>query len=256
MKLDKLRREKTHIVVEGKLRLDNIDCSYSPVRISFNINEKSCISKVWKKQVKHTPSIFDGGLFHVKRREILLPQLMFDTCLSSFKEWVGTRSYTFKNLFGRERIVKPLSVGSMVITAENKWIIGRRQETYDFEGQYTLPAGYMDPNKDLIEFKPDPYSALKREIEEETGINKKHDIDKIICLGLNETEQPYLAFITHLKLSYKELVSNIPEEKEFSRIEAHQYERRYLEHFIVSKYKEMTPHTLANMLMSSRAMET
>jgi hypothetical protein len=73
---------------------------------------------------------------------------------------------------------------------------------------------------------------------------------------LNETEQPYLAFITHLKISFKELDSNIPEEKEFSRFEAHQYERKHLEHFIASKYKEMTPHTLANMLMSSRALET
>jgi 8-oxo-dGTP pyrophosphatase MutT (NUDIX family) len=256
MKLDKLRRERTQIVAEGKLQLDNIDCSYSPVRISFNINEKSWISKVWKKQVKDTPSIFDGRLFHVKRQEYLFPQLRFDTCLSSFKEWVGTRSYTFKQLFGRDRIVKPLSVGSMVVTADNKWIIGRRYGTYDFEGQYTLPAGYMDPNKDLIESKPDPYSALKREIEEETGINKKHDIGNIICLGLNGTEQPYLAFITHLKLSYKELVSNIPEEKEFRRFEVHQYETKHLENFIVTKFKEMTPHTLANMLMSSRVLET
>jgi 8-oxo-dGTP pyrophosphatase MutT (NUDIX family) len=254
MKLDKLRRERTQIVAEGRLQFDNIDCSYFPVRISFNNNERACINKEWSEQVKDKPSIFNGRLFHVKRQEFLFPQLVFDTCLSSFKEWAGTNSDKFKKLFGQDRIVKPLSVGSMVVTADKKWIIGRRHKTYDFEGQYTLLAGYMDPNKDLVNSKPDPFSALKREIEEETGINKDHDIGNIICLGLDGTEQPYLAFNTQLNISYKELVSNIPEEKEFRRFEVYRYERRYLENFIVSNYEDLTPHTLANMLMSSRAL--
>jgi 8-oxo-dGTP pyrophosphatase MutT (NUDIX family) len=92
--------------------------------------------------------------------------------MSSFKEWIGTKSDKFKKLFGQNRIIKPLSVGTMIVTADNKWIIGRRLKTYDFEGQYTLLAGYMDPDKDLVNSKPDPFFAIKREIEEETGINK------------------------------------------------------------------------------------
>jgi 8-oxo-dGTP pyrophosphatase MutT (NUDIX family) len=97
---------------------------------------------------------------------------------------------------------------------EDKWIIGRRLKTYDFEGQYTLLAGYMDPDKDLVNSKPDPFFAIKREIEEETGINKNRDIGNITCLGLDGIDQPYLAFSTQLKISYNELISNIPEEKE------------------------------------------
>jgi hypothetical protein len=45
--------------------------------------------------------------------------------MSSFKEWIGTKSNRFKELFGQNRIIKPMSVGTMIVTADNKWIIGR-----------------------------------------------------------------------------------------------------------------------------------
>ena len=254
MKIDLLRQERTKIVTEGRLKSENIDCFYSPDRISFNDIERSYIDKEWNYQIKKKPSIFDGKLFHVKRQEFLLPQLVFDTCLSSFKEWIGTKGIKFNRLFGQEGIIKPLSVGSMVVTSDNKWIIGRRMKTYDFEGQYTLLAGYMDPDKDIVNFKPDPFFAIKREIEEETGINKNRDISNIVCLGLDCTAQPYLAFSTQLRISYNELISNIPEEKEFRKFEGYPYERHSIENFIMSKYKELTPHTLANMLMSHKML--
>jgi 8-oxo-dGTP pyrophosphatase MutT (NUDIX family) len=142
----------------------------------------------------------------------------------------------------------------MIVTSDNKWIIGRRLETYDFEGRYTLLAGYMDPDRDIINFKPDPFFAIKREIVEETGIDKNRDISNIACLGLDCTDQPYLAFSTQLGISYDELISNMPEEKEFRNFEAYQYEKQSIENFITSKYKELTPHTLANMLMSHKVL--
>jgi 8-oxo-dGTP pyrophosphatase MutT (NUDIX family) len=256
MELNKLRHERTKIVTEGKLQSENIDCFYSPVRISFNDNERSYIDKKWNYEVKKKPSIFDGKLFHVKRQEFLLPRLVFDTCMSSFKEWIGTKRNEFKKLFGQNRIIKPLSVGSMIVTSDNKWIIGRRLETYDFEGRYTLLAGYMDPDRDIVNFRPDPFFAIKREIEEETGINKNRDISNIACLGLDCTDQPYLAFSTQLGISYDELISNMPEEKEFRNFEAYQYEMQSIENFITSKYKELTPHTLANMLMSHKVLRS
>ena len=195
MELDKLRHERTQIVTECRLQLENIDCLYSPIRIRFQDNEKLFIEREWEKEVKRKPTIFDGKLFHVKRQEFLLPWLVFDTCMSSFKEWIGTKSNRSKKLFGQNRIIKPMSVGTMIVTADNKWIIGRRLKTYDFEGQYTLLAGYMDPDKDIVNSKPDPFFAIKREIEEETGINKNRDIGNITCLGLDGIDQPYLASV-------------------------------------------------------------
>ena len=175
-------------------------------------------------------------------------------CKSSFKEWLGTKSNGFKEAFGQNRIIRPLSVGSMMVTADNKWVIGRRLKTYDFAGQYAVVGGYMDPDKDIINSKPNPFFAIKREIEEETGIDKKRDIENVICLGLNDIDQPYLAFNTQLKISYDELISNMPEEKELKKLEAFDYEKQAVGNFVLSNYKELTPHTLANMLMSHKLL--
>ena len=39
-------------------------------------------------------------------------------------------------------------------------------------GYYTLVAGYMDPDKDILDFKPGPLVDIKRELKEETGIEE------------------------------------------------------------------------------------
>lgn len=112
----------------------------------------------------------------------------------------------------------------------------------------------MDPDKDLLNSKPNPFFAVRREIEEETGIDKKWDIDNVLCLGLSDIDQPYLAFNVHLKISYEELISKIPEERELGKLEAYDYEKHIIRKFALSNYKDLTPHTLANMLMSHRLL--
>ena len=174
--------------------------------------------------------------------------------MSSFKEWIGTKSNEFKKIFGRNRVIKPLSVGSMIVTADNKWIIGRRSKTYDFKHQYTLLGGYIDPEKDIVNSKPHPFHAIRGEIEEETGINKKHDIGSVICLGLDGIDQPYLAFSTQLKIPYYGLMYGTPKEKEFSTLDGYENEKRSIENFVTTNYNELTPHTLANILMSHKVL--
>ena len=149
MDLDKIKSEKIQIVSESKLPLEDIDCLYSHIRIRFTDNERSYIKREWENEIKRKPATFDGKLFHVRRQDLTQSGIIFDTCLSSFKEWIGTKSKGFNKLFGQDKVIKPLSVGSMIVTSDNKWIIGRRINTYDLEGQYALPGGYVDPDKDI-----------------------------------------------------------------------------------------------------------
>jgi 8-oxo-dGTP pyrophosphatase MutT (NUDIX family) len=254
--LDRLREERTQIRVEGILLPENIDCLYSPNRVEFRENEESFIEREWEKEVKRNPTTFDGKLFHVKSHSFSQSGLVLDTCKSSFKEWLGTKNRAFKEVSGvsENRIIRPLSIGSMIVTADNKWVIGRRVKAHGFIGQYAVVGGYMDPDKDLLNSKPNPFFAVRREIEEETGIDKKWDIDNVLCLGLSDIDQPYLAFNVHLKISYEELISKIPEERELGKLEAYDYEKHIIRKFALSNYKDLTPHTLANMLMSHRLL--
>ena len=52
MELDKLRHERTQIVTECRLQLENIYCLYFPIRIRFQDNEKLFIEREWKKRSK------------------------------------------------------------------------------------------------------------------------------------------------------------------------------------------------------------
>lgn len=129
MELAELRRNKTKILVQCKLRPENIDCFYSLDRIQFSDSERSFIDKVWNIEVNEKPAIFDGKLFHVNKQEFLQSRLTIHTTLSSFKEWVGTKSMKSNTEFALIQVVRPLSVGSMIVTSDNKWIIGRRHDT-------------------------------------------------------------------------------------------------------------------------------
>ena len=59
--------------------------------------------------------------FHIQNQKLQDSKTIFSMCLSSFKEYVGTFSNEFKRLFGQDNIVGHLSVGTMIITTDNKW---------------------------------------------------------------------------------------------------------------------------------------
>ena len=50
MELDRLRHERTQIVTEGRLQLENIDCLYFPIRIRFQDNENYLLKENGKKK--------------------------------------------------------------------------------------------------------------------------------------------------------------------------------------------------------------
>ena len=60
----------------------------------------------------------------------------------------------------------------------------------------------MNPDKNVIDFKPDPLFAIKRELKEETGIEETC-VSDITCVGLDGENQPYLAFVKKLIIPFK-----------------------------------------------------
>jgi 8-oxo-dGTP pyrophosphatase MutT (NUDIX family) len=247
MNLDEIK-QKTQIKSQGKFQSSDITCSYTPIYLSYNDEERSYIENEWNEEIKIKPYLFDGKLIHVKKQSLHNSRIMFSMCNSSFKEFIGTYSYEYKKLFNKNKIIRPISVGTMIITSDDKWIIGRRSKTHDYEGYYTLVAGYMDPDKDLVNSRPDPFLAAKRELIEETGV-QDDDITSIICLGLSGETQPYLAFLTSVTISLDQFNRRIPEDNEFVKLESYDLTRESIESFLMSNYKKISPHTLANIFM-------
>ncbi len=63
----------------------------------------------------------------------------------------------------------------------------------------------MDPDKDVIDFKPNPLFAMKKELKEETGIGRN------LCLRYQLYRfRPYLAFVTKLIIPFKKSQRKAP----------------------------------------------
>jgi hypothetical protein len=247
MIFDKLIRQLDIIVIK-RIKSKNILFSYNNITIKFSKEENSYIDKEWNIKTKNNPFLFNDKIIHVIQQNVLNSKILFSTCTSNFKEFAITNTNKFKQLFNKAIVIRPISVGTMIITSDNKWIIGKRQNTFDFEDCYTVVAGYLNPVKDIIYSKPDPFFALRREIIEETGIFDK-DINNIYCLGLVDSNQPYLAFSTSLNISRDQFQSMIPKEKEFINFEYYNLTRETFEQFLLNNYQTITPHACANMLM-------
>jgi hypothetical protein len=81
---------------------------------------------------------------------ISIPEMVYKrlNCISQIliTRFVGTRNPEFIATFGKEQISNPLSAGAVLITKDNKLILGRRSSSID-GSKYALSviAGYLDP---------------------------------------------------------------------------------------------------------------
>ena len=157
MNLDEIR-QTTQIIIDGKFKEHDIISLYTPTNIVFSEEERLCIEKEWSEALKNKPFLFDGKLFHLYKQKFDNSKIILYMNNSSFKEFIGTNSDVFNKSFDKNKIVRPISAGTMIITSDNKWIIGRRKsKTYDFQGDYMLVAGYLDPERDTINSRPGPF---------------------------------------------------------------------------------------------------
>lgn len=247
VKFDKVK-ERTLIKVQGIFGPKDITCVYTPQTLEFTEEERVYIENEWSRQTKLKPFLFNGRMVHIEEQSFNNSKLTFSVSDSSFKEYVATNTAGFKKSFGKDKIIRPLSVGTMIITTDDKWIIGRRMNTFDSEGSYTLVAGYIDPAKDRINSKPDPFFAITREIMEETGIYDTKIAD-IFCIGLVDLGQPYLAFSTSITMSSVELNCMIPVDKEFTKLQYYDLKKYVIEEFLLNNYERTTSNAIGNILM-------
>lgn len=120
-----------------------------------------------------------------------------------------------------------------MVTKDNKIVLGKRAEDIVDVGKskVSVVAGYLDPKQDMVNSDAadddnnniDIFSAVKREIYEETGIiEEKHIID-LMCMGLianKENNQINIPFYCKLNIPAKEfeVKNSSSSQKEFSKI--------------------------------------
>lgn len=155
--------------------------------------EQEIIQK--EKEAKEQGKLFfDGPLVGCRGFEVKDGTMVFDTVPTSYFKYSGTNQSLDKEMSEgwtirqryitnpydfRDVLADPIGVSTFLITEDNKGFFAKRSvklSTYPSKNGI-LPAGYMHPEKDLIDGMPNPFRTAEREAKEELGLEGKLEVE-------------------------------------------------------------------------------
>src|SRR6266567_4586540 len=246
------------ILARGLYRPDQLTITYNPsLRMPTSPAIQRWIDTVWTQklanaQEKHIP-LFDAPLYRfisaASQPGGTLHLVLGDT---GYKEYVTTRVPEFAQGRTRQELGNALSVCSVVETSDDYILLDKRQGVDVYAGRYHVIGGFFERGLDSdAAARPDPFSAMQREIREETGIQVS-DINEQYCLGVVYdllTPHGEMCFLMRLGIPLAEVLTREPEEDEIKQLHTLQVNADSLRDFIVSHHGNISATGEPNLLM-------
>lgn len=172
---------------------------------------------------------------------------------TSYKEYVTTRAPAFASHHTREELSNAFSVCSVVETSDDFILLDQRAGVDTYVGRYHVIGGFLERSADMtVCQQPDPFAAMRREIQEETGI-RPTDITEQLCLGVvYDLSLPHaeLCFLTRLHIPLETVLhERTPEDQEIRKLQSLQVTADQLQAFIVRHHGNISPSGEPNMLL-------
>jgi len=151
------------------LAVAELDLAFEPTRWAFAERQATSIATHWARLTRAKPSLFNGRVLLLGRREIearpdgalRLKGAFFETDYADFVAWTD---------FGHpgEPVDNCFSMAALR-SADGAFLLGQMaHHTYN-AGQIYFPAGTPDPD-DVFDTKVDLEASVRRELFEETGL--------------------------------------------------------------------------------------
>jgi 8-oxo-dGTP pyrophosphatase MutT (NUDIX family) len=240
------------ILVSGVFRKEQLIISYKSKEKRYPREDMEMIEAIWQKKKSSGIELFDGKLFELVSYRGKDQALFLELQNTSYKYLVGTVDHEFASSFGPTKTANPLSVGAVVVTSDNRFVVGKRRSDLYFDpGKYSIIAGTMDREKDFTEGTPDPFKAILRELSEETGVNEEQ-AREVLCLGLiynTDYNQTYLPFSIDVGLSSEALKNSLPLEPEFESFVYVRADKESMLDFLMKNYSRVSQTCIGNMLL-------
>lgn len=246
------------ILAQGHYRPEQLLIDYRPAqRMPVTPAIQDWMDRSWQQNLRAAQQkgmqLYDAPLFRLvsarAHLEGTLQLLLGDT---SYKEYVTTRVPEFTAHHTREELSNALSVCSVVETSDSYILLDKREGVDTYTGRYHVIGGFIDRTSDVdAHARPDPFAAMLREIQEETGIQAE-DVNEQSCLGIvYDLILPHaeLCFLTRLHISLATIMhERTPKDQEIKRLQSLQITATRLRDFIVQHHGNISPSGEPNLL--------
>ena len=221
-----------------------LELKYKSDKVKFSDDMRVFIESSWRKAKEKWPKMYDDKLYHVNRHEVDRSYIILEVIDSNYKEYVGSRDPEFEELFGPKYVIRPLGVGVIAVTGDDKILIGKRESVDTWKGYHGTIAGYVQLPKNSS-FPPDINETVIRELFEEAAI-RKDEIAMLRFLGVTSYSQ--LVYEVELKTLSSEFFSRAPIEREFGEFRFIEENKKSLANFIRRHKAKITPISLASLI--------
>jgi 8-oxo-dGTP pyrophosphatase MutT (NUDIX family) len=246
------------IIARGLYRPEQLLIHYDhTLRMPITPEMRIWMDDLWEKRLAQARAngtrLFESSLFRyidaTDNADGTLSLTLGDT---TYKEYVTTRIPEFTQERTRQELGNALSVCSVVETSDDYILLDKRQGVDVYAGRYHVIGGFFERGLDSdASARPDPFSAMRREIREETGI-QAGDIKEQYCLGVVYdllTPHAEMCFLMRLGIPLAEVLTREPEEDEIKQLHTLQVNADSLRAFIVSHHGNISATGEPNLLM-------
>jgi 8-oxo-dGTP pyrophosphatase MutT (NUDIX family) len=191
--------------------------------IKFNQNVIDFIEERWKENILKNPNSYNGKLFNVLDIEFTADGINIYYNTIDYKLSLATRDKRYTG----DYITYHLAVGGMILTKDNKLLIGSDLSFRDNLQFWKFPGGIFEVDKDKT-----IYDCLERECEEEIGKFKLYD-SKILVIAKDLTKKfTIVTYFSKCEQTSEEILEynqknkqSIPDNKEMQVIKFIDFDR-------------------------------
>ena len=250
-----LETREFEIQVAAIVRPGQIVACYSPDPPTPRSPEEiASIDRTWEERLlecqKTGVPLFDGSLFRLQAHHLHDGILTLDFSNTTYKEYVGTRAASYARTHHRSELANPLAVCAVVRTSDAKILVEKRSGADVYVGRYHVIGGYADRNKDLRASSFNPFDAIAREVNEETGLALSPS--SFICSGLAYdvlTPHPELCFVAQAPHSHEVLEAHKKSDGEIRALEFVEDSPQSLENFLRQHHGQISATGEAALLL-------
>jgi 8-oxo-dGTP pyrophosphatase MutT (NUDIX family) len=244
------------VLARGLYRPGQLSTTYDSARhLILSEEQHIWMEQFWQEKLRQAQQqqylLFDAPLYRLNAVTQHEQQLHLDLGNTSYKEYVTTRSPEFSHGKSSAELSNALSVCSVVETSDGVILLDKRQGVDVYVGRYHVIGGFFERGRDTtLTQQPDPFAAIKREIQEETGILEA-DIREQYCLGVVydlETPHSELCFLTQLHIPLAEVQQRTPEDNEIKQLHPLQVTSENLRQFILTHHGNISATGEPNLL--------